>query len=74
MDIAPTLLHLLDIPIPDDYDGSSMVEAFTSEHLGAHEMRFQKADGAASTDQASGYSAGEARAVSEHLRALGYIE
>lgn len=74
MDIAPTLLHLLDIPIPDDYDGASMVEVFTREHLGAHEMRFQKAGAAASTDRTSGFSVGESQAVADHLRALGYIE
>lgn len=74
MDLAPTLLHLLDVPVPEDYDGESMTEAFTPEHLAAHELRTQEADDSASEDRASGYSDRESQAVTDHLRALGYIE
>jgi len=75
IDIAPTLLHLLDIPVPADMDGKVLEDAFASDYLSAHPIR---KSGPVSGDMQgpgdSGYSDEDARKVEERLRSLGYIE
>ncbi|OGL46277.1 MAG: hypothetical protein A2161_14900 [Candidatus Schekmanbacteria bacterium RBG_13_48_7] len=39
-DIAPTLLYLSDIPLPDDIDGEIIVDAFTLSHLEKHKISY----------------------------------
>lgn len=39
-DIAPTLLYLLELSIPDDMDGEIINEAFTLSHLEKHRIKY----------------------------------
>ena len=74
-DVAPTMLYLLQVPIPSDMDGRVITEAFTSEFLSENRIRF--------TDLSSGergtkerrtlYSDKEEEALKESLRGLGYL-
>jgi predicted AlkP superfamily phosphohydrolase/phosphomutase len=71
-DVAPTMLALLEQPIPDDLDGAVATEALSSDWLRNHPI---SSGGAAAPRRAGGdYSDDEAAAVAAHLRDLGYIE
>lgn len=66
-DLAPTILHLLGLSIPDDFDGRPLLEYLSLERDPVY---------AAATDaevNESGYSPSEEAAVEQHLRDLGYL-
>ncbi len=76
MDFAPTVLYLMDSPIPDDMDGKVLTEAFNESHIKESPPRFTKQSGQSSdgpkTHTAS--SKEESEAVAARLRDLGYLE
>jgi predicted AlkP superfamily phosphohydrolase/phosphomutase len=72
-DIAPTLLHLLDEPVPDHMDGRVLTELLSADELARRPVRSIAGVGgdAATTDVAM--SAEEEHDLEESLRALGYL-
>jgi arylsulfatase A-like enzyme len=74
IDIAPTILHLLSVPVPEDMDGSVLVDAFRPEFLDEHPLTAGAASGTSGDDRASGYTDEESAKVEERLQALGYLE
>jgi predicted AlkP superfamily phosphohydrolase/phosphomutase len=74
IDLAPTLLHLLGVPVPEDMDGKVLISAFRSDFLTAHPVRAGTASGISGTDRPSGYTTEESAKVEERLQALGYLE
>ena len=74
IDLAPTILHLLELAIPDDMDGSVLTEMLTADYQVSHPLRHVEAAGTGPGDELSdGYSAEEAAEVEERLRSLGYL-
>jgi predicted AlkP superfamily phosphohydrolase/phosphomutase len=80
LDIAPTLLHSLGQPIPSDYEGAVIEEAFDPGYLAANPVRIGDASESSGGDLAA-VPAGAApddpegdEMILERLRALGYIE
>ncbi len=43
LDLAPTLCYLLDVPIPDDFDGQVLSQAFEQTYLESHRLNTQQA-------------------------------
>jgi predicted AlkP superfamily phosphohydrolase/phosphomutase len=74
IDLAPTLLHLLGVPVPEDMDGKVLTSAFRSDFLTAHPVQAGTASGTSGTDLQSGYTDEESAKVEERLQALGYLE
>lgn len=75
IDIAPTLLHLLGVAVPEDMDGKVLTGAFQPNFLAAHPVRSGAAAGTLATaDRQSGYTDEESAKVEERLQALGYLE
>ncbi len=74
IDIAPTLLHLLDVPVPEDMDGKVLTSLFHPDFLSAHAVRAGAASGTSGADRRSGYTDEESAKVEERLQALGYLE
>jgi len=74
IDLAPTLLHLLGVPVPEDMDGKVLTSAFRSDFLTAHPVQAGTASGTSGTDLPSGYTDEESAKVEERLQALGYLE
>ncbi|PYJ65831.1 MAG: hypothetical protein DME76_17785 [Verrucomicrobia bacterium] len=74
IDIAPTLLHLLDVPVPEDMDGKVLTSVFQPDFLSAHAVRAGAASGTSRADRPSGYTDEESAKVEERLQALGYLE
>lgn len=77
LDIAPTVLYALGLPIPEDLEGRPATDAFTRDHVAAHPAIFAGATQAGETPAAA-----EAEELDEEgnaqvmmrLKALGYIE
>jgi len=71
IDITPTLLSLLGLPIPDDVDGRVLKETFEPgfrpEILWTEAEQFKASEGA-------GFSAAERAEIEERLRGLGYLQ
>jgi predicted AlkP superfamily phosphohydrolase/phosphomutase len=75
IDLAPTILHLLGIPVPDDMDGRVLEEIFNDAFLAP--VQRTAAPGMevpAAAQNTDGYSAEDEEKVNERLKALGYVE
>ncbi|MBI5504799.1 MAG: alkaline phosphatase family protein [Deltaproteobacteria bacterium] len=77
VDVAPTVLHLLGQPVPDDMDGRVLEELLDADFLAANPVqRRAVTDHGSGADQAMpqrDYSAEEEAEVLERLRDLGYL-
>lgn len=72
-DIAPTVLYLLDIPIPDDMDGKVLEDAISRDFLIKNPIK--KGVAATSEEGASrGFNLEETIAIKDRLKGLGYID
>jgi predicted AlkP superfamily phosphohydrolase/phosphomutase len=74
IDIAPTLLHLLGVSVPEDMDGKVLTGVFNPEFVSAHAVRSGIASGTSEAFRSSGYTDEESAKVEERLQALGYLE
>jgi len=67
-DLAPTVLHAMGLPVPDDMDGRVLSELF------ADGRRVETEAARGSDSDAAVYTAEEEAAIEASLRGLGYIE
>ncbi len=74
MDLPATLLHLYDVPIPEDYDGRSLTELMTPEFISQHPVNRQSGDDPTPPSFENLYSAKETEGLIAHLKALGYLD
>jgi arylsulfatase A-like enzyme len=78
LDVAPTVLYSLGLPIPANFEGEVVKEGFTPESLAANPVITGIACGAENIapSDASGspYSQEEEDTIYAQLRALGYME
>jgi predicted AlkP superfamily phosphohydrolase/phosphomutase len=78
VDVAPLLLHSLDVPVPDDLDGRVPTELFDPEALRRRPIGHAPAGAPAAPVPAAAagadYDPEEEAAVVNRLRALGYLE
>lgn len=72
MDLAPTMLYAMGVPIPLDMDGRLLAEAFTPQFLSAVEAQYsdELSDRPTGEDE---YSVDEEEEIRERLRGLGYV-
>lgn len=72
VDVAPTILHLMNAPIPDDMDGRVLWEIFKpTTRAGQREPHYVPAD---TFKRERSVRREDAAVVEERLRALGYFE
>lgn len=74
MDVAPTILYGLDLPIPEEMDGIVLEEVFSPLYLEAHPAQYTgqwKAGDIGAAD--SGLTPEEEEQVRRHLERLGYL-
>ncbi|GMV98635.1 MAG: alkaline phosphatase family protein [Phycisphaerae bacterium] len=73
VDVAPTLLALAGVPIPDDMDGSP-IAAITGNRPLVLSRAACPATAAARADEADAYTERERELIRDRLQALGYLE
>jgi predicted AlkP superfamily phosphohydrolase/phosphomutase len=74
MDIAPTVLHLLGVPVPADMDGRVITEILDSSVAGgADEPTSNQGQGPDQPAEAMAYSDEEDAAIQQRLADLGYL-
>lgn len=72
MDLAPTILYALGLPIPPDMDGRVLTEAFTPEFVNRTAPRYDTAE-AVRSDFGGTYTDDEEAEVIQRLADLGYV-
>jgi len=72
-DVAPTILYMLDIPIPNDMDGQLLGRIFEEGFFRDHPPKYERAGPAAEPGEFVSYSDEESREVAERLKGLGYL-
>jgi predicted AlkP superfamily phosphohydrolase/phosphomutase len=79
MDLSPTVLYMLDIPIPREMDGRVITEAFQPDVVNAKKLAFEE-QGGIETVSTVGVADGDPfnetdkKAIEEKLKGLGYLE
>lgn len=76
VDLAPTMLHLLDVPIPSDMDGKVLTQILQAGYLSSHPVRYTPAvdPEAAQANFPPTYSEEEEESIKARLKGLGYLE
>ena len=74
LDIAPTLLHALGLPVGDDMDGRVLAEAFGPEWLAGNSVTTVPSYALEPGQTAARQTAEDIRAVEDRLRDLGYLD
>jgi predicted AlkP superfamily phosphohydrolase/phosphomutase len=76
VDVAPTVLHLAGLPVPDDMDGKVLEDVLDEQFRRSTAVRYVRRDGgedgAAPAEEA--YSSEDTAVIEERLKSLGYIE
>lgn len=72
IDIAPTILYLLGVPVPDSMDGQVLRDAFSSDFLARYRV-LKKEETPTSEAPAEGMSESEEEEIKTRLRGLGYL-
>jgi predicted AlkP superfamily phosphohydrolase/phosphomutase len=76
LDLAPTVLYLLGLPIPPEMDGHVLTQIFPDDHLARYPIQHGNGGGleVGLDDSQRDYSAAEEEAIRARLQGLGYIE
>lgn len=76
VDLFPTILFLLDVPLPPDLDGKVLVEALSQDFLEAHPIRQEDEETAvpAREVEEATFSPEDAEQIRQRLEGLGYID
>jgi predicted AlkP superfamily phosphohydrolase/phosphomutase len=80
IDVAPTVLYLMGLPIPSDMDGQVLSDAISDDFLAANPAKTEDVDGSDAddsteyTDSRHAFSEEESDLIAKRLQALGYIK
>jgi predicted AlkP superfamily phosphohydrolase/phosphomutase len=74
LDIAPTIFYMLGLPVPVDFDGQILTQAFTQEYLAAHPLTTKEATEEVRHRAEATYSSDEEEKIAAKLKDLGYLE
>lgn len=73
MDLAPTILHLMECPVPEDMDGRTLVELLHPHFMAAHPVQVDQSASGEQQRGAGELTPEEEQDLLEHLRSLGYV-
>lgn len=75
-DIAPSILYLMGLPVPDDMDGKVLTDMIGEAFLNTNKMSYQRGDEIkeAKSTEAYAYNEDESKEIHERLKGLGYVE
>lgn len=73
-DVAPTILYLMNVPIPEDIDGRVLTEAFEDTFKNSHSVKYSKRHtDTQKREETEVYSEEDAESVKKRLQELGYL-
>jgi predicted AlkP superfamily phosphohydrolase/phosphomutase len=73
-DIAPTILHALNLPVPADMDGKPVEQVFEPGFWSTHPVQWDQTSGDLPSDRTdTGLDSADQAMVEKRLRALGYL-
>jgi predicted AlkP superfamily phosphohydrolase/phosphomutase len=73
IDVAPTILHYLNQPVPENMDGRVLEEALDPSFMEMNPVRRTSSFPPAAAGEESPYSEDEMEQINERLKSLGYI-
>lgn len=73
MDVVPTILKAMNLPIPSDLDGKVPIEAFKPSHLKAHPIRYKTMRPTRTPILKFKWTKEDEKLVKQRLKALGYL-
>jgi hypothetical protein len=73
IDVAPTILYLMGVPIPNDMDGKVLHEAMVPSSFEDRPIQYEEASTSTSVEDIDVYSDEETEDVRDRLRGLGYL-
>ncbi len=73
VDLAPTILYAMDVPIPQDMDGRPLVEAFAGDDAQDIPLLSVAPTSSPQRSEEASYTAEEAREIEGRLRQMGYL-
>lgn len=73
MDVTPTALYAMDVPLNDDMDGQPVLPLFTEEFKSKHKVRFRENTASVADERVDPFSASEEDDIMDQLKGLGYI-
>jgi len=74
VDVAPTILHDMGLPLPTNMDGHVLTDVLDLAFVAANPIRHEAPLAGADQTRGDGYTADEQAEISGRLAALGYIE
>lgn len=75
IDLAPTILHLMGMKVPEDMDGKVLTEIFSDSFMAGHPVTYAKNDNNGDSGDLQGIlSNKEEGMLEDHLKNLGYME
>jgi arylsulfatase A-like enzyme len=73
VDVAPTVLYGMGLPVPEDMDGRPLLEIFTSDYRAANPVRTAPPVASDGVESRPVYDAEEVEEMERRLRGLGYV-
>jgi len=73
IDLAPTILYLMGIDIPEDMDGKVLTSALTKDFIDAHPISYKETTQGDLQEPASTYTHEEVQKIEGRLKDLGYL-
>ena len=72
-DIAPTVLHVMGLPVPSDMDGRVLEDAFAEGFMATFPLQVAESSGDDRISDEAGYTEEGEKEILERLRGLGYM-
>lgn len=74
IDLAPTILYLLGLPVPDDMDGRVLLEMIEDSYRQSEPVRYESVAGQEEPFSPEEFYSGEEKSrIEKHLKEMGYI-
>ena len=74
IDVTPTILYLLGLPIPNDIDGRIIQDAIDDDYLKNHAPLYKSIETDSEKAMEKDYSDEEADKIKKKLKTMGYID